>query len=222
MDEDDLLPISGLQHLAFCRRQCALIHIESVWEENRLTAEGRLIHERAHDAETELRDGVLIARGLRLVNRRLGLIGVADVVEFHPEENGVALPGHRGGWRPFPVEYKRGKPKTHDADRIQLCAQALCLEEMLGVNIGEGALFYAQPHRREEVAFGDSLRQATEHRAGEFHALIRSAAVPAADYDSRCRQCSLLDLCQPQGEDSAAAYLREELESIRESIDEKA
>jgi CRISPR-associated exonuclease Cas4 len=222
MDEDNLLPISGLQHLAFCRRQCALIHIESVWEENRLTAEGRLIHERAHDAETELLDGILIARGLRLVNRRLGLIGVADVVEFHPDGNGVVLPGHRGEWRPFPVEYKRGKPKTHNADRIQLCAQALCLEEMLGVNIGEGALFYAQPHRREKVVFDDSLRQEVKYRAREFHALIRDAVVPVAEYDSRCRQCSLLDICQPQGEGSAAAYLRTELDSIRESADEKA
>jgi CRISPR-associated exonuclease Cas4 len=221
MDEDNLLPISGLQHLAFCRRQCALIHIESAWEENRLTAEGRLIHDHAHDAETELLDGVLIARGLRLVNRCLGLIGVADVVEFHPDENGVALPGHRGGWRPFPVEYKRGKPKTHDADRIQLCAQALCLEEMLGVNIGEGALFYAQPHRREQVAFDDFLRQETEHQAHQFHVLVREGIVPAAEYGSQCRQCSLLDICQPQGEGSATAYLHEELASILEGIDEK-
>lgn len=221
MGDDDLLPISGLQHLAFCRRQCALIHVEGAWEENRLTAEGRLLHERAHDAETELRVGILIARGLRLVNRRLGLVGTADVVEFHPAENGVPLPGHRGGWLPFPVEYKRGKPKTHDADRIQLCAQALCLEEMLNIDIGEGALFYAQPRRREKVILDDCLRLEAENRAREFHTLICDGIVPVAEYNSRCQQCSLLDLCQPQGEDSAAAYLREELESIREGIDEK-
>ena len=214
MEEDDLLPISGLQHVAFCRRQCALIHLDQAWEENRLTAEGRLLHDHAHAPATELRDGILIARGLRLLCHRLGLSGMADVVEVHPEENGVALPGHRGGWRPFPVEYKRGKPKEHDADRIQLCAQALCLEEMLQASVNSGALYYAQPHRREAVEFSPALRAETESRAHDFRTLIRSGRVPPPVAGSWCRQCSLIDICQPFGTSSARDYLLRHLEDI--------
>jgi len=139
--EDDLIPISALQHFVFCERQCALIHIEQAWTENRLTAEGRLLHERVHDQGGESRAGVRIERGLPLRSLRLGLVGVADVVEFHPLSE--------GGWRPFPVEYKRGKPKRNACDEIQVCAQALCLEEMLGVRIPAGALFYGKTHRSQ-------------------------------------------------------------------------
>ena len=145
-DEDDLLPISGLQHLVFCERQWALIHIEQFWEENRLTAEGRVLHERVHDTATESRPGVVVARGLRLQSRQLGLTGQADVVEFHRigdgDAGGVQLPEREGWWRPFPVEYKRGRPKANACDEVQLCAQALCLEEMFSVAIRSGALFY--------------------------------------------------------------------------------
>ncbi len=143
--EDDLFMISALQHYAFCPRQCALIHIEQAWLENRWTAEGRILHERVHEQEGESRAGVRIERGLPLRSLRLGLVGVADVVEFHP------LPG--GGWQLFPVEYKRGKPKPDHCDEVQLCAQAMCLEEMMGVEVSQGALFYGKTRHRHDVAF---------------------------------------------------------------------
>ena len=127
--EDNLLPISALQHLLFCERQCALIHLERAWQENRLTAEGRIMHERVHEGGDETRRDVRIVRGLRLRSLALGLVGIADVVEFHRAADGVAVPESAGTWRPFPVEYKRGRPKSEPWDAVQLCAQALCLEE---------------------------------------------------------------------------------------------
>lgn len=195
--EDELIPISALQHLAFCERQCALIHIEQVWAENRLTAEGRVLHERVHDAGSESRPGVRTARGLRLRSLALGLTGVADVVEFLPDDQGVAVPGLRGRWQPFPVEFKRGRPKSDCCDDVQLCAQALCLEEMLGATIREGALFYGQPRRREDVAFDGALRGIVTTHSAKAHDLIRSGRTPPAVYAPKCESCSLFDLCKP-------------------------
>jgi CRISPR-associated exonuclease Cas4 len=188
--EADLLPLSALQHLAFCERQCALIHIEGAWAENRLTAQGRLLHERVHEREDESRGDVRVARGLRLRSLRLGLVGQADVVEFHRQP--------AGPWRPFPVEYKRGRAKRGDCDRIQLCAQAMCLEEMTGVVVPEGALFYGTPRRREVVAFEPALRSAVTAAARRLHALIDSGRTPPATYADRCDNCSLLSLCRPR------------------------
>lgn len=196
--EDDLIAISALQHMAFCERQCALIHVEQVWAENRLTAEGRVLHERVHDAGAESRGEVRTVRGLRLRSLRLGLSGVADVVEFHSDPEGVPVPGLRGIWTPFPVEFKRGRPKPDGCDDIQLCAQAMCLEEMLDTAIAGGALFYGQPHRRHPVAFDDALRTRTEELALRTHALIESGRTPPAMYAKRCESCSLFDLCKPQ------------------------
>src|SRR6266542_4457015 len=142
--EDDLLPLSALQHLIFCERQCALIHIEQIWADNVLTVEGTFLHERTDSAAMESRASVRIARGLALHSLRLGLSGKADVVEFHragDDRPGTTLPGVSGRWVPVPVEYKRGKPKQDDSDRVQLCAQAVCLEEMLAVSVPSGALF---------------------------------------------------------------------------------
>lgn len=195
--EDELIPISALQHLAFCERQCALIHIEQVWAENRLTAEGRVLHERVHDAGSESRPGARTARGLRLRSLALGLTGVADVVEFRPDEQGVAVPGLRGRWQPFPVEFKRGRPKSDRCDEVQLCAQALCLEEMLGAAIREGALFYGQPRRRQDVTFDASLRGLVAQLAARAQELIRSGRTPPAVLLPKCKSCSLFDLCQP-------------------------
>jgi CRISPR-associated exonuclease Cas4 len=199
--EDDLLPISALQHLLFCERQCALIHIEGLWVENRLTVEGRYLHDKAHDGPSETRAGVRIARGLAIRSFRLGLVGKADVVEFHS-------PPDAHSPRPFPVEYKRGKPKRHDADRVQLCAQALCLEETLGVPVPAGALFYARPRRREDVRFDEALRRLTEAAARRLHALIASGRTPAAVKEPKCDSCSLLHVCLPEamGRASAAGY----------------
>lgn len=200
--EDDLLPLSALQHLVFCPRQWGLIHLEQVWSENYLTAEGRVLHEKTHEPQTENRSGVRIVRGLRLHSYRLGLSGQADVVEFvrQPviEEEGVKLEGAEGLWRPVPVEYKRGKPKPDLCDEVQLCAQTLCLEEMLRVYIGEGAIYYGQPRRRQPVRFEEVLRQETERRAGQMHELFQAGITPSAAYEKKCRSCSLLEVCMPK------------------------
>lgn len=188
--EADLLPLSALQHLAFCERQCALIHIEGAWAENRLTAQGRILHERVHEREDESRGDVRIARGLRLRSLRLGLVGQADAVEFHRQPD--------GSWRPFPVEYKRGRSKRGDCDRIQLCAQAMCLEEMTGAAVPEGALFYGTPRRRETVALTPALRADVESAARRLRALIDAGRTPPAVYADRCENCSLMSLCRPR------------------------
>lgn len=194
-EDDDLLPLSALQHLAFCPRQCALIHGERAWAENRFTAEGRILHERADSGEGETRRTLRVARGVCLASRRLGLSGIADVVEFHCE---TTMPEDPPVWRPFPVEYKRGKPKSHDADRIQLCAQALCLEEMLDIPVPEGALFYGKPRRREVVAFSPELRRRVEDLAARLHALLRETGLPPPlSGDARCDACSLVEICRP-------------------------
>jgi CRISPR-associated exonuclease Cas4 len=206
--EADLLPLSALQHLAFCERQCALIHIEGAWAENRLTAQGRLLHERVHEREDESRGDVRIARGLRLRSLRLGLVGQADVVEFHRQPD--------GSWRPFPVEYKRGRAKRSDCDRIQLCAQALCLEEMTGFAVPEGALFYGTPRRREAVALDATLRAAVGDSARRLHALIDAGRTPPATYADRCDNCSLLALCRPRmpaAGDAVERYIARALEA---------
>jgi CRISPR-associated exonuclease Cas4 len=200
--EDDLLPISGLQHLRFCARQWGLIHLEQQWEENRLTAEGRLLHERTHEAGTEARPGVVTARGLHLRSLRFGLTGQADVVEFEEAPEGgsrtVELPGRAGRWRPFPVEYKRGRRKADSCDEVQLCAQALCLEEMLGVEIGEGALYYGAARRRVDVSFGEGLRAETEELARRMHALYSAGRTPPPEYGKKCESCSLAERCLPR------------------------
>lgn len=173
--EDELLPISAVQHLAFCPRQWALIHLEGQWTDNRLTAQGTALHERVHEGQAEVRGDVLIVRGLRLRSLRLGLVGTADVVEFHPVAavvtGGCLLPGRAGRWQPFPVEHKRGRPKPDRCDEVQLCAQALCLEEMLGAPVPEGDLFYGAQRRRHHVAFRADLRHETEALAAQLHEL---------------------------------------------------
>lgn len=185
----DSLPISALQHLLFCERQCALIHLERLWEENKFTAEGRVLHEKVDDGRGETRPGIRITRSLQLRSETLGIHGVADVVEFHLQADGL--------WQPFPVEYKRGKPKAHDADRVQLCAQALCLEENLRVSIPLGALFYGQNRRRQDVAFDTSLRTATLDAITRLHQLIDSRTTPRAQREKKCDACSLLPVCLP-------------------------
>lgn len=197
-ETDDFLPLSGLQHLAFCERQCALIHVEGVWEENRLTVEGRHLHERVDEAGDEVRDGVRVARGLSLRSDRLRLVGKADVVEFRPEG-------------PFPVEYKRGARKKWLHDEIQLCAQALCIEEMMGVPVSRGAIYYGASKKRREVEIDDALRRETEEVAARFHRLVAAGRSPPAVLLPKCRSCSLVDACMPSvsgGSRSAAAYLR--------------
>ena len=188
-NEDNLLPLSALQHFVYCPRQCGLIHIEQAWSENLFTAEGRIMHEKADSNKYESRRDVRIDYSVPLRSLRLGLIGKGDVVEFHKQ-------GDR--WLPFPVEYKRGKPKADACDRVQLCAQAICLEEMLNVEIREGALFYGQTRRREDVFFDERLRTETEDIARKVHELIASGITPKPEYSKKCDKCSLLDLCMPK------------------------
>lgn len=209
--EENLVPISGLQHLVFCCRQAALVVLEGIWDENRFTAVGRLVHDRVHMAETESRNDIRISRGLLLRSLRLGLTGKADVVEFHriqescdPELQGqslktaVILPATQGMWRPFPVEYKSGYMRHEEGYEIQLCAQAMCLEEMLEVQIAEGALFYSKTGRRMEIAFNDDLRKRTEEAARRLHEIVRSGITPTAQYEKKCDKCSLISMCMPK------------------------
>jgi CRISPR-associated exonuclease Cas4 len=202
--ESDLIPLSALQHYMFCPRQCALIHVEQIWVESRLTAEGRILHEKVDSGGVEKRRDVKRAFGLPIRCLRLGLVGRADVVEFHRQGDGT--------WRPFPVEHKRGRQKHEDWDRVQLCAQALCLEEMLDVSVPEGALFYGKEQRREVVEIGEALRRETEEVAAAVHRLLTEGSTPPPVYAKRCESCSLVDVCLPQkvGDrgDRVARYLK--------------
>jgi len=184
--EDDFLPISALQHLAFCPRQCALIHMEQTWEENVLTIEGRILHEKTDSGYAESRSGLRVVRSLRLCSFKLGLYGVADVVEFS-----VNKP-------PYPVEYKRGKSKIEPIDEVQLCAQAICLEEMTGIDIPTGAMYYGEPRRRQSVDFSDSLRKNTEELSIKLHQLLLQDKIPKAEFSPKCKRCSLFEKCMPE------------------------
>ena len=187
----DLIALSALQHYLYCPRQCALIHVEQAWAENVATAEGRVAHERVHAVEFEVRRGVRTVTGMPLRSERLGVSGIADVVELHRTAEDA--------WRPFPVEHKRGRPKAHRADEVQLCAQARALEEMFAVEIAEGALFYGQPRRRTPVTFDVALRELTDEVAASTHGLIASGLTPRMGYDKkRCDVCSLIEICRPQ------------------------
>ena len=217
---EDLLPLSGLQHFAFCRRQWALIHLEQQWQENLRTVEGGLLHRRAHDeAARERRSDTLILRGLQVVSHQLGLSGQCDVVEFHATPKGVPLQGEEWLWQPYPVEYKRGKPKSHQADELQLCAQAMCLEEMLCCQVPAGALFYGQTRRREEVCFSAGLRQAVRAMLCEMHQLAARGYTQKCRPARRCGACSLKPLCLPgtlRGR-SAQSYLDMQLSEMEGS-----
>jgi len=197
--EDDLIPLSALQHLLFCERQCALIHVEQVWVENLFTAEGRIMHERVDTGNRESRGNIRIEYGMPLRSLRLGLTGKADVVEFHLlSDNSLSGSKARKKWQPFPVEYKRGRPKKDNCDKVQLCAQALCLEEMLNTEIPEGALFYGKTRRRQDVEFDRTLRLETEKAAKRVHELIKAGKTPKPVYSKKCDSCSFVGLCLPK------------------------
>ena len=213
--EEEFLPLSGLQHFAFCRRQWALIHLEQQWQENLRTIEGQLFHERAHDASLRERRGdTLVLRSLAVASPTLGLSGQCDVVEFRAAPEGVPLAGEEGRWLPFPVEYKRGRPKPHQADELQLCAQAMCLEEMLCCSIPEGALFYGEPRRRTVVLFTPELRETVRRDSDEMHQLYHRGHTPKAKPSKSCNACSLKELCLPQlvRRESVQTYLRRAME----------
>lgn len=213
--EEEYLQLSGLQHFAFCRRQWALIHIEQQWAESLRTVDGHILHEKAHDAsQRERRGNLLITRDMRVHSPTLGISGSCDVVEFHRGLVGVPLPGQDGLWQPYPVEYKRGKPKVDDTDRLQLCAQAMCLEEMLCCEVPEGALFYGETRHRETVAFSGALRGQVQTLLAEMHDLYRRSHTPKVKPGKGCNACSLRDLCLPKlvRKQSVGSYLRRSME----------
>lgn len=210
--EAELIPLSALQHWVFCPRQCGLIHLEIQWGENTFTAQGRLIHDKAHQPGTERQGRVRIERGLALRSLSLGLTGKADVVEFHPCGD---------GWRPFPVEYKRGRPKSHDADRVQVCAQAMCLEEMLDLTIPRGALFYGASRRREDVVFKPELRTLVTRTAQEVHSMLNSGLTPPPRAGPHCQSCSMRPMCLPdriKSPQASSRYLTRQLRRAREEL----
>ncbi|HXK69431.1 MAG TPA: CRISPR-associated protein Cas4 [Thermoanaerobaculia bacterium] len=205
--EADLLPLSGIQHMAFCPRRAALIHMEGVWEENMMTAEGRIFHERVHKVGHESRGEIRIAFSLPCRSLRLGLSGKLDVVEFRKikdpideldTKRGAVLGDVDGWWAPFPIEYKRGKKKHELSFEIQLCAQTICLEEMLHVEIPSGAIYYGKSARRQEVIFTSGLHEKTEDIALRYHELIASGQTPLPSYSKKCSFCSLFDKCMPK------------------------
>ncbi|MBU4200915.1 MAG: CRISPR-associated protein Cas4 [Verrucomicrobia bacterium] len=218
--EDELLPISALADIVFCERRAALHRLEEIWQESVSTIEGHLLHDKVHTGEGESRGEVRIARGLRLRSLRLGLSGVADVFEFHRLEEGmegIVLPGVSGRWIPFPVEYKRGVVRHEESFECQLCAQALCLEEMLNCHIPAGALFYGLSRRRKDILLTNELRHVTEEAAVRLHQVVNAGVTPPAHYEKKCKKCSLLAQCMPQlagKHDSVRDYLGRTLKSL--------
>lgn len=213
--EDDYLQISGIQHFRFCRRQWALIHIEQQWAENVRTVEGGALHRRAHDASARERRGdLLITRDMRVASARLGISGACDVVEFRRDPGGVSLHGEDGLYLPFPVEYKRGTARADGADELQLCAQAMCLEEMLVCDIPEGALFHGETRRRQRVLFTPELRAEVAACVSQMRELYRRGHTPRVKPGKACNACSLKELCLPKllRQRSVASYLRERME----------
>ena len=199
-NEDDPVMISALEHYSYCPRQCALIHVEQTFDENLYTLRGRAVHERVDEPVGEFQEGVRVERGLPLWSKRLGLIGKADVVEFH-------------GATPFPVEYKHGSKREREHDDLQLCAQAICLEEMTGKSVPRGAIFYHSSRRRREVEFTEALRSEVETATDEIRKMMAEKTLPPPVNDSRCRHCSLKESCMPAvvGEKARAAALLRDL-----------
>lgn len=210
--EEDYLHLSGIQHFAFCRRQWALIYIEEQWQENLRTTEGSLLHQRAHDSFlSEKRGSSFTSRGIRVSSRKLGLHGVCDIVEFVEDPEGITLSGRQGTFKPIPVEYKRGRPKEDPVDALQLCAQAMCLEEMLLCSLEYGYLYYGETKRRHKVEFTAELRQKVIEYSKEMHDLYDRRHTPKVKPRKSCRACSLYDLCIPKlcGRLSALRYIDE-------------
>jgi len=213
---DELLPLSGLQHFLFCRRQWALIHIEMQWQDNVLTVEGKQLHERVDDPFfVETRHDVVISRSVPVASYTLGISGICDVVEFTRGPEGVRLPGREGFYLPAPIEYKRGRPKREPVDEAQLCAQAMCLEEMLSIAIPRGFLYYGRTHRREPVELTDELRRLVREAAAEMHAYMARGHTPRVKVSKACRACSLANICLPDMQArtvAATTYIRRQID----------
>ena len=214
--ENEYLLLSGIQHFSFCRRQWALIHIENQWKENALTVEGKVVHERVHDkTQTESRGDELTVRGMPIKSESMGVSGECDAVVFTRSDDGIILHGRKGKWSVLPVEYKHGKTKISDCDRLQATAQAMCLEEMYCCRVDRAALFYFETRSREYVAVTEELRETVKRSFSEMHALFDRGYTPKVKPSDKCRRCSLCDLCLPslmkKGE-TATDYILEHLE----------
>lgn len=228
--EDELIPLSALPHLLYCERRAALVHVEQVWHDNVYTVEGSYVHDRADQIGSEKRGNLLICRGVYIRSMELGLSGRADVVEFRlgnetgSSSEGVQLPGHDGLWVPYPVDYKRGRLRREPGYEIQLCAQAMCLEESLGVEaIVGGALYFGETHRRLEITFDSELRELTVRAARRLHELINSGVTPRANESAKCDKCSLQEACMPElgsRRRSAKLYLKRVLTDTVEGATE--
>ncbi|NLO85168.1 MAG: CRISPR-associated protein Cas4 [Clostridiales bacterium] len=215
--EEDFLSLSGLQHYAYCPRQWALIHVEQQWNENIHTVAGDIMHKRVHDGSlSEKRGDTLIIRDMRISSAELGISGACDVVEFHQSEMGIPLHGRKGLWDVYPVEYKKGKPKAHQADELQLCAQAMCLESMLACAIPEGALFYGEPKRRTMVVFTDELRDDVKQMLEKMHEYMKRGYTPKVKANKGCKDCSLNNVCVPvlQCHSSVREYLQKAVKEM--------
>lgn len=213
--EEDFLQLSGLQHFKFCRRRWALIHIENQWEENYRTIDGAILHQNAHDTEfLESRGDRFITRGVSIYSAELGVSGQCDVLEYHRGNTGIPIAGKDGLWQPFPVEYKRGKPREDTGDALQLCGQAMCLETMLCCDIPEGALYYGEIRRRERVAFTPELRTQVRQMLEQMHDLYQRGYTPKVKPTKSCSACSMKELCLPKlmKNRSVSAYLKAAME----------
>ena len=213
--EEDFLQLSGLQHFKFCRRRWALIHIENQWEENYRTIDGAILHQNAHDTEfLESRGDRFITRGVSIYSAELGVSGQCDVLEYHRGNTGIPIAGKDGLWQPFPVEYKRGKPREDTGDALQLCGQAMCLETMLCCDIPEGALYYGEIRRRERVAFTPELRTQVRQMLEQMHDLYQRGYTPKGKPTKSCSACSMKELCLPKlmKNRSVSAYLKAAME----------
>lgn len=224
--EEELLALSGIQHMAFCPRQWALIHIECQWAENVRTIEGKLMHEKADNPFIqESRGNVIVTRSIPLASYEIGLYGIADVVEFKKSNSpakGITIKDLDGVWIPHPVEYKRGKPKPDERDIVQLCAQAICLEEMYKIKIESGSLYYGETRHHEQIGFDDNIRGHVKKLSEKMHHLFAEGITPSANYTKRCKQCSMMELCMPKlakRKISAKQYLQKVLHEDAASYD---
>ncbi|MDD7474215.1 MAG: CRISPR-associated protein Cas4 [Bdellovibrionota bacterium] len=197
-NQEDYLQLSGIQHFMFCPRQWGLIHIENQWAENYLTITGEQLHERVHSQNVEKRKDTVITRAMYIFSRSLEISGQCDVVEFHEDSNGININGMDGKWIPIPIEYKRGKGDSIEADKLQLCAEAMCLEEMLVCNINKGFIYYGQPKKRTEVIFNDDLKNSVVNNFKLMHEYFKRGFTPKPKKRISCNSCSIKDLCLPK------------------------
>lgn len=213
--EDEFLPLSGIQHFAFCRRQWALIHIEQQWADNALTVKGNNMHRKAHDTfGNETRKDIVISRGMPVHSRTLGISGICDIVEFHKSKSGTFICSLNGTYDVLPVEYKRGRPKNHDADILQVVAQAMCLEEMLCTEIPKASLYYGETHHRMEIFITREIRNKVMEMCAEMHEYFARAHTPKCKAIAKCKSCSLIEICNPDicSQASVSAYIEKMLD----------